>query len=250
MAEHPTSGTVIHGMSRTGDIGEPGYSTSGRYLPTQSKYSNKTNGDWRAATQDAIYYAMPTSSYYITESVFNYMTDDEIDDIRNRCVGIVPDKYYHSYYVGLSSFGNSIYQWEFLPGIEARPLPPKPETGITIVGWTLQDNAILGSSVVATLNLTNKSIDNNAFIKAVVGGVGPAGDPISGNVGYILSGGQSISLDCVIDIPSNISTGDYNLYADVYALEGFPNTHLATSSGSKTLTISECPTPVCNLTIK
>lgn len=115
-----TSGTVIDRITRVGDIGEPGYSAYGQRLPECT--GSGSQDDWHGATQDNLSALLPTC--YITESVYSYLTDGEIESVRGRIRGIVPNSYAHKYYKGRDRFGKQIYCWAFKPGTEARPLPP------------------------------------------------------------------------------------------------------------------------------
>jgi len=114
-----TSGIVIDRITRVGDIGEPGYSVYGQELRHCSYKGRKDY--WHGATQDALSSVLPTC--YITESVYSYLTNGEIASVRSRILGIVPNEYAHIVYGGIDSFNKSYRCWEFLPGIEAIPLP-------------------------------------------------------------------------------------------------------------------------------
>jgi len=119
-------GTVIGRISRAGDVGEPGYSAWGQTLPACT-YSGSQD-DWHGATQDNLSALLPTC--YITESVYTFLTDDEIESVRGRILGIVPDAYAHQVKECPDS-GKCYYCWRFLPDVEARPLPlPDPCEGI------------------------------------------------------------------------------------------------------------------------
>lgn len=122
-----TSGTVIDRVTRTGDVGEPGYSAYGQSL-RKCTYSGSKD-DWHGATQGSLSGLLPTC--YITESVYSYLTEDEIESCRSKMQGIVPNSYAHKVYGGIDSFNKSYYCWEFKPDISARPLPlPDPCVGV------------------------------------------------------------------------------------------------------------------------
>ena len=123
-----TSGTVIDRITRAGDVGEPGYSCWGQSL-RKCTYSGSKD-DWHGATQDALSSLLPTC--YITEDVYAFLTKDEIGSVRSRIRGIVPNSYAHK--TGPlydETFRKNYYCWEFLSGIEARPVPvPDPCEGV------------------------------------------------------------------------------------------------------------------------
>ena len=124
---HPTSGTVIDRISRAGDVGEPGYSVWGQELPACT-YSG-SHDDWHGATQDALSAVLPTC--YITESVYSFLTDDEIESVRGRLQGIVPNSYAYQYSKRSEFDGRTVWCWEFKPDVEARPVPvPDPCAGV------------------------------------------------------------------------------------------------------------------------
>ena len=111
--------TVIDRVTRVGDVGEPGYSVYGQDLPSCT--GSGTQDDWHGATQDNLSAVLPTC--YITESVYSYLTQDEIESVRSRLLGIVPNDYAYKYYKGIDTFGKQIYCWDFKPDVEARPVP-------------------------------------------------------------------------------------------------------------------------------
>lgn len=96
MAENITSGIVIDQIRRVGDVGEPGYSAYGQRLPKCT--SSGSRDSWHGATQDDLIYALPTTCY-ITEKVYSYLTQDEIESIVNAVKGVVPTDYSHTYKV-------------------------------------------------------------------------------------------------------------------------------------------------------
>jgi len=121
------SGTVIDRITRVGDVGEPGYSAYGQELPSCS--CSGSQDDWHGATQGSLSGLLPTC--YITESVYSYLTKDEIESCRSRIRGIVPNSYAYKYYGGVDSFGKSYYCWDFKDDVLARPLPlPDPCAGV------------------------------------------------------------------------------------------------------------------------
>jgi len=123
---HPTSGTVIGRISRAGDVGEPGYSCWGQRLPACT-YSGSID-DWSGKTQDFLSALLPTC--YITEDVYTYLTDDEIESVRGSILGIVPNSYVYQYSYPTSR--GTMWCWDFKPEVEARPLPlPDPCEGVT-----------------------------------------------------------------------------------------------------------------------
>jgi hypothetical protein len=114
-----TSGTVIDSITRRADVGEPGYSAYGQSL-RKCTYSGSKD-DWHGATQGSLSDLLPTC--YITESVYSYLTDAEIESVRSRIQGIVPTSYAYKHGV-CPDYGKCYKCWEFKAGIEARPLPP------------------------------------------------------------------------------------------------------------------------------
>ena len=128
-----THGTVIDRITRVGDIGEPGYSAYGQSLRKCTYSGSKDH--WHGATQDALSSLLPTC--YITESVYSFLTKDEIESVSSRIIGIVPNSYAHKVYGGIDSFGKSYHCWEFKAGVEARPLPrPRVPSHPFCVGGT------------------------------------------------------------------------------------------------------------------
>jgi len=119
-------GTVIDRITRSGDVGEPGYSAFGQSL-RKCTYSGSKD-DWHGATQGSLSGLLPTC--YITEGVYTFLTKDEIESCRSRIRGIVPNSYAHRYRECPDS-GKCYYCWDFISGVEARPLPPRdPCTGV------------------------------------------------------------------------------------------------------------------------
>ena len=114
MTETLTSGTVIDSIWRTGDVGEPGYSVRGQILP-KCTYSGSQD-DWSGATQGNLNDLLPTC--YITESVYSFLTDAEIESVRGRIRGIVQNDYAYKYYKG-----DRVYCWAFKPEVSVRDLP-------------------------------------------------------------------------------------------------------------------------------
>ena len=121
-----TSGTVIDRITRVGDVGEPGYSAYGQSL-RECTYSGSKD-DWHGATQGSLSELLPTC--YITESVYSYLTKAEIESVKDRILGIVPDLYAYRHSVS-PSYGRSYRCWEFIDGIEARPLTHVPSDIMT-----------------------------------------------------------------------------------------------------------------------
>ena len=113
-------GTVIDRITRVGDVGEPGYSAYGQTLPSYWRKSGSQEG-WHGATTGELSGLLPTC--YITESVYSFLNEDEIESVRSRILGIVPNSYAQQVSKPGSS-GGTVYRWQFIPGIEARPLPP------------------------------------------------------------------------------------------------------------------------------
>jgi hypothetical protein len=111
--------TVIDRIWRSGDVGEPGYSCSGQSL-RKCTYSGSKDV-WHGATQDALSSLLPTC--YITESVYSFLTKDEINSVRSRIQGIFPNDYAYKYHVE-PNYGKCYDCWDLKPGVEARPLPP------------------------------------------------------------------------------------------------------------------------------
>ena len=114
-----TSGTVIDRITRVGDIGEPGYSAYGQTLPACT-YSGSQD-DWHGATQGSLSGLLPTC--YITESVYSFLTDDEVESVRGRLQGIVPNSYAYQYSKRSEFDGRTVWCWDFKSDVEARPVP-------------------------------------------------------------------------------------------------------------------------------
>jgi len=111
--------TVIDRITRTGDVGEPGYSAYGQSL-RKCTYSGSKD-DWHGATQGGLSDLLPTC--YITEGVYAFLTKDEINSVRSRIRGIFPNDYAYKYRECPDS-GKCYYCWDLKPGVESRPLPP------------------------------------------------------------------------------------------------------------------------------
>lgn len=111
---------VIDRVTRVGDVGEPGYSVYGQELPSCT--GSGTQDDWHGATQDNLSAVLPTC--YITESVYSYLTQDEIESVRSRIRGIVQNNYAYKYYKGRDIFNKQIYCWDYVPDVVIRDLPP------------------------------------------------------------------------------------------------------------------------------
>ena len=115
------SGTVIDRITRVGDIGERGYSVYGQRLPYCS--SSGSQNDFHGATQDGLTAVLPTC--YITESVYSYLTPDEVGSVTGRIMGIVSNNYSRMYSKVSEFSGRNVWCWGFVDGVEARPLPCK-----------------------------------------------------------------------------------------------------------------------------
>ena len=126
---HPTSGTVIDRITRVGDVGEPGYSAYGEELESCT-YSGSPD-DWHGATQGSLSGLLPTC--YITESVYTFLTDDEIESCRSKIRGIVPNSYVKTWtYTDCTFRCRTVYCRGFKDGLISRPLPlPDPCAGVT-----------------------------------------------------------------------------------------------------------------------
>ncbi len=114
------SGTVIDRITRSGDVGEPGYSAYGQSL-RKCTYSGSKD-DWHGATQGSLSGLLPTC--YITENVYTFLTKDEIESCRSKIRGIVPNSYAYKY-SECPSYGRCYKCWDFKPDVTARPMPPR-----------------------------------------------------------------------------------------------------------------------------
>lgn len=147
--------TVIDNIWRTGDVGEPGYSVRGQDLPSCT-YSGSQDY-WSGATQGSLADLLPTC--YITESVYAFLTDAEIESVRSKILGIYPDSYAYKYQE-CPPGDKCYYCWDFIPDVTSRPLPsnePSPPPGDKDIFGLIMDNSslIIVGAFVGAIVLTS-----------------------------------------------------------------------------------------------
>ena len=99
---------VINNVSRSGDIGEPGYSVYGEELPSNNK--RHRHDSWHGATiEGCLCYTMPNA--YITQSVYNFLTTDELESIRSKVLGVVEDNYTKDFIEDLGPYYGTFTQY-------------------------------------------------------------------------------------------------------------------------------------------
>jgi len=110
-------GIVVYRISRKGDIGEPGYSVYGEDLPACRKRMG--HDYWHGATQESLSSVFPSA--YITQKVYDFLTENEREEIRSKVRGIVPTIYLAR---GKSPYYPPDPTWLFSVDV-ATPMPTK-----------------------------------------------------------------------------------------------------------------------------
>lgn len=113
---------VIHELRRYG--GGNGYRAYGQSLPSYYTKSGSAD-DWHGATTGTIRELFGGAGrFYITENIYSYLSDAEIEDLKPVLNGIMPNVYAKMVSKRSEFSGRTVYSWILIPGTESRPVEP------------------------------------------------------------------------------------------------------------------------------
>ena len=109
---------------------------------------------------------------------------------------------------------------------------------IKINNWTLSPTGARGTSISATVNLTNTGTETTWFLVSVSGTHTITGFPVVGLGTIRLHQDESIAVPVRIVVPGSADTGDYTLIPVVYKLDDYPSGDPEALGSGKSVTVS------------
>ncbi|RLG25413.1 hypothetical protein DRN76_02800, partial [Methanosarcinales archaeon] len=109
---------------------------------------------------------------------------------------------------------------------------------VKINSWVLPTAGTRGTSINATVNITNTGAESIWFVVSISGTQIATGDSLVGLGTIRLAGGESVDVPVRIVVPGSVDTGSYTLTPVVYKLEDYPEGARQAIGSGKSVVIS------------